>query len=304
MTPKPGNYIVVSPVKDEQAYVERTLRSVVQQTLLPLLWVIVDDGSTDATPHILQSYVSQYPWIRVIRLSRDKKRDLGVAEVRAFLEGYDQAKGTPHEFVVKLDCDVELPPGYFESLLKEFDSDPRLGIASGAYVEERGGQWLISAQPPYHACGASKIVRVQCFRDIEGFIVQRGWDTVDEIKAQMHGWKTAHFPEIVFRHLKAEGSAAGSWETNVFHGDIYYRTGGGISFFLLKVLRRAVVGRPWLLGGVLMLFGYMKAAVLRVPRAVSKAEARFYRKMLNQRMRQSLKRKLGLRSYTPAWNNN
>jgi glycosyltransferase involved in cell wall biosynthesis len=278
-------YVVVSPVKDEASHVRLTLDSMVNQTVRPVRWVIVDDGSSDETPRILEEYAARHDWIQVVRIDRGAKRDLGVTEIRAFAEGYSRVKDLASDFVVKLDCDLDLPVDYFERLLAEFEKDPRLGIASGIYLEKSdGGEWLPVQMPDYHAAGASKVVRKKCFDEIDGFILYRGWDTVDEIKAQMRGWETRHFADVKFRHLKREGSAMGSTRMNSFHGEIYYLTGGGVLFFLLKVLHRMVSGTPRIVGGAAMLWGYLRCHLTGKKRSVTSEEARFYSRMLNKRL--------------------
>ena len=279
-------YVIVSPVKDEAKHVRLTLDSVVNQTITPAKWVIVDDGSSDETPRILADYAARYDWIEVVRIDRGAVRDLGVTEIRAFAEGYERVRNLPSDFVVKLDCDLDLPADYFERLFGEFEKDSRLGIASGVYLENHDGQWLAVEMPDYHAAGASKVVRKKCFDQIDGFILYRGWDTVDEIKAQMRGWDTRHFPQITFRHLKREGSAMGSNRTNIFHGEIYYLTGGGVFFFLLKALHRSLNGRPRVIAGLGMLWGYLRCQLTGRKRSVTREEARFYARLLNKRLLQ------------------
>src|SRR5262249_3311934 len=132
---------------------------------------------------------------------------------------------------------------------------------------------------------ASKMIRRACFEDIHGFAASRGWDTVDEIKAQMSGWRTAHFEDLHFYHLKPEGSGIGTLRTNMMHGEIYYLTGGGAFFFVLKSFDRLVHARPFLLAPLAMLWGFLRACVLRQSRLVTRAEAKFYRGLLNSRIR-------------------
>ncbi len=286
-------YVIVSPVKDEEAYLDRMINSVLRQTALPARWVIVDDGSCDDTPQILKNYSEQHDWIRPVRLERSEQRQLGITEIRAFAIGFGSLDNIEFDYIVKLDCDVELPFDYFSILLSRFQ-DPRLGIASGIYVEPKGDAWVPVSMPEYHAAGASKVVRSECFREIGGFIPDRGWDTIDEIRAHMAGWNTCHFPDIVFRHLRSEGSAAGPLETNRMHGHIYYLTGGNTLFLLLKVLHRCWFGRPFILGGLSMLLGFLWPLLSGVPRAVTEDEARLYRRMLNRRLAERMSRILSL----------
>jgi len=288
------SYVIVSPVKDEERYLEATLRSVIGQTVRPLKWIIVDDGSSDGTPRILQSIANLHNWIEVLRIQRNATRDLGITEIKAFAKGYERLTQDEFDFIVKLDCDLDLPPDYFERLLKEFEENKRLGIASGMYLEDHDGKWLAAHMPDYHAAGASKMVRRQCFEDISGFILYRGWDTIDEIKAMTQGWETRHFPDLTFRHLKREGSAMGFGRTNVLHGEVYYLTGGGMVFFLFKVLHRATTSMPPVLAGVAMLWGYLSCLLQGKKRLVSRSEAKFYRTTLNRRLFGRLQRLLGL----------
>lgn len=278
------NYVVVSPAKDEAGRIEKTIDSMLRQTSRPVRWVIVDDGSSDGTSEIIKSYERSFPWISTIRVNRDKTRRIGSAEIRAFELGLRSLDTAAFDLVVKLDCDLILAPDYFERLIAYFAADPALGIASGVYLEQKGFIWTEVVMPSYHASGASKMVRKQCLSDIGGFPLVPGWDTADEIKAQSKGWKTQHFPDLKFYHLRNEGSAIGGWKTGVLHGHIYYVTGGGPFFLLFKCAHRSLVGKPVGLGGIAMLWGYLKASVRREEQIVTDAEARFYRRQLNSRL--------------------
>jgi glycosyltransferase involved in cell wall biosynthesis len=294
--PSLGRYVIISPVKDEEDFVAATLQSVVSQSVLPQKWIIVDDGSSDNTPKILEEHAAIYSWIEIIRIERDSKRDLGITEIRAFLVGCERVKELEWDFIVKLDCDLTLPQDYFQTLIAEFDRCERLGIASGLYLERWKDEWFPVQMPSYHAAGASKVVRRQCYEEIGGFVLCRGWDTIDEIRAQVHGWQTRHFSDVTFHHLRREGSATGFSRTNLLHGEVYYVTGGGGVFFAFKVLHRMVVGSPPILAGLTMLWGYLKCLLSGAERSVSKSEARFYRHMLAKRVFDR-----GRRSREEAW---
>jgi glycosyltransferase involved in cell wall biosynthesis len=250
-----------------------------QQTLLPALWIIVDDGSIDRTAEILSTYENKAPWMRVIRRERSGGRQLGTAEIVAFNAGYSALQNVEYEYIVKLDCDVLLPPNYFERLLERFNGSPQLGIASGVYLEDTAGTWHPIQMPAYHAAGASKVVRRECFEQIGGFVAVRGWDTVDEIKAVASNWRTCHFEDIYFYHLKPEGSGSGWRSTQVLHGEAYYRYGGSKFIFFLKVLQRSFVAKPIVLGAAAMTYGYLKLFFTGQPKLVTPAEACVYRKL-------------------------
>lgn len=282
-----ARYVVVTPVRDEEKFVGQMVDSMLAQTHRPIRWVVVNDGSTDLTSQIITEKTSGIPWITLLDNVSDK-RDLGTAEVVAFYKGFTRVSDLAFDYVVKLDADVVLPPHYFEALLSRMAEDPTWGIASGVYWENTTGEWEPVGMPHYHAAGACKVVRRECFEQIGGFVPSKGWDTLDEIRAGMRGWKTGHFSQLRFDHLKPEGSAMGSLATHRFHGLIYYRTGGGAFLLVLKALRRMFSSRPWIIGGISLAAGYCTAVLRGEKRLVNAEEKRHYRRMLTQRVRSRL----------------
>ncbi|NUN04003.1 MAG: glycosyltransferase family 2 protein [Bryobacteraceae bacterium] len=280
------NYLVISPVKDEERHVEKTLRSMVGQSVKPIRWIIVEDGSTDGTLGIIERYAREHPFIHVVRTPPGQARQPGAAVIRAFNCGFEEAKrlGVAYDLIVKLDCDLSFDPDYFEQLIARFKSDNGLGIASGIYFETANEEaWHEIPMPSYHAAGASKVIRAECWREIDGFVASRGWDTVDEIRAMSRGWRTTHFPELHMKHWKKEGAGIGVVRTSAMHGEIYYLTGGGILFFALKVIHR-LKARPVGLGAAAMAWGYVRALLSGRERLVTRNEAQHYRALLNQRL--------------------
>lgn len=283
-------YVVITPVKDEEKHVQRTLEAMVHQTVKPVRWIIVDDGSTDQTPEILARYAQSNSFITVVTRDRGEVRQPGPAVVRAFNRGYEAAKGLDYDVIVKLDCDLSFEPDYFEQLLLKLQADPKLGIVSGVYIEAPDGNtWAEVGMPSYHAAGASKVIRRECFEQINGFIPSRGWDTVDEIRAMARGWRTRHYTEFKMKHWKPEGTGIGSMRTNFMHGEIYYLTGGSKLFFLFKVLHR-LIQRPFIIGGAALCWGYVRTSFSKKVVLVTKDEARCYQALLNDRIFGKIKR--------------
>jgi len=277
-------YVVITPARNEGLYVQKTIDSVVAQTVRPQKWIIVNDGSNDHTGSLIDAAASQHSWIQAVHRKDRGSRKQGGGVIETFYEGFRFIEGQTWDFIVKLDCDLSFREDYFEQLLANFSRDKTLGIASGVYLENRSGDdWVEVRMPAYHAAGASKMIRRQCFEEIGGFIPARGWDTVDEIRALARGWRTGHFSNLQMKHWKLEGAALGPVRTSVMHGEIYYLTSGSKSFFLLKVLHRLVT-RPVLIGGLALLWGYLKLWLRRTPRLVTEAEARCYRELLNSRI--------------------
>jgi glycosyltransferase involved in cell wall biosynthesis len=280
----PPCYLIITPVKDEERYIGQTIKSVLGQTLKPYRWVIVDDDSTDRTVELIKPFCERYPWIQLIQTRRGPERRTGFKEASAFNFGYEAVKDLDFEYVVKLDGDILFGKDYFEKLLEHFEKDDTLGIASGIYFEKDKKGWKAIPMPEYHAAGASKVVRRRCFELIGGFLTTPGWDSVDQIRAHSLGWKTCHFKEIHFFHLRNEGSDMGYLKTNMMHGEIYYLTGGSKWFFLFKVIHRILLGRPIGLGGIMMLIGFLTPMIQRKKLLVSPEEAKLYRQRLDQRI--------------------
>lgn len=277
--------MIVSPVKDEELSVELTLRSVIGQTLKPILWVIVDDGSKDRTPEIVRRYALTHPFIRLLNHPHSGERQLAFGEVRAFIWGYESLGSIDYDFIVKLDCDLSFDADYFAQLLGRFQHDEKLGIASGVYLEQsKTGDWKEIVMPLYHAAGASKVIRRVCFKEIGGFIPAPGWDSLDEIQAMTRGWTTVHFKELRMRHHKREGSSMGAVKTSIMHGEAFYRTGGSKFFFALKVLHR-IFSTPYIVGALSLFWGYLHASVKKKPRLVTEAEARYHKALLVARLK-------------------
>jgi poly-beta-1,6-N-acetyl-D-glucosamine synthase len=293
-TARGRRYVIISPMKDEERFVEQTLSSVAAQSVRPARWIIVDDQSTDGTREVVRRFIAAYPWIELLEEREAWPSGSGSPIMHAFYRGLQRVAGSEFDYIVKLDCDITLPPRYFETLFAEFESDPELGIASGIYLEEAAGDWKAVRMPDYHAAGASKVVRWACFEDFGGFVRERGWDTVDEVQAQCRGWRTGHFSHVAFRHLKPEGSRAGRWRTCLMHGEVYYLSGGGPFFLALKIAHRMITGAPVVLGGCALLLGYLRPLLTGREMLVSATEARHYRRVLNHRVRESITR--GMRS--------
>ena len=197
-------YALITPVRDEEKYVGAMIDSVLAQWPRPAQWVIVDDGSGDATPEIIAGYARQFDFIDFVPLERRVERRPGgegaipIALGRVDLDRFG--------FLARFDADLVLPPNYIASILEEFDRDPSLGIAGGElYVMDARGM-RVEKQPPYHVRGALKMYRRQCFRDIGGLTTSMGWDTIDEVSAWSKGWKTKNFDEYRVLHCRPTGT--------------------------------------------------------------------------------------------------
>jgi poly-beta-1,6-N-acetyl-D-glucosamine synthase len=258
-------YIIVTPVRDEEKHIKATIESVYSQTVRPLEWVIVDDGSVDRTAEIVKEYVTQFPWIRILNRPNRGFRKSGGGVVEAFYDGYNALRCHDWDFIVKLDGDLTFPPDYFEECFVRFNREVQLGIGGGEIYHDLAGKLTLEANPRFHVRGATKIYRRACWEGIGGLWVAPGWDTIDEVKANMLGWTTRSFSELRLIHHRITGSADGFVRDRVKHGLACYISGYHPLFVAASCLRR-LVRKPYVIGAFAMLFGFVRGYRGDVPR--------------------------------------
>ena len=270
------NYVVISPVRDEEAYLRFTIESMVAQTVQPAEWIIVNDGSTDGTAALIDAAVAAHPWIRAVHRPNRGFRKAGGGVVEAFNEGLQSVRTDDWDFIVKMDGDLTFEAGYFASCLKKFADDPKLGIGGGVICYVENGQKHFEHCPEFHVRGATKIYRRECWDAIGGYWPAPGWDTIDEIKAQMLGWSTRSFPDLHLQHHRYTGSAEGVWNGLVKNGIANYVCGYHPLFMLAKCVRR-VPQRPYVIGSLALFYGYLSSYFKGVPQIDDTAAIGFLR---------------------------
>jgi biofilm PGA synthesis N-glycosyltransferase PgaC len=262
-------YCLITPCRDEAEYARVTLDAIARQTVLPALWVIVDDGSTDRTPQILAEYAAKYPWIRVLRRTDRGYRKLGGGVIDAFYHGYDTIHPDDFDYVCKLDLDLDIPPRYFELIMQRMEANPRLGTCSGKPYFYNARRKLISERcGDENSVGMIKFYRTECFRDIGGFVRYLMWDGIDGHRCRMRGWvaESVDDPGIRFVHLRPMGTSHKNWWTGrVRHGIGQYYMGTSPLYMLCSALYR-MTRPPRIVGGIAMLWGYAKSALRRAER--------------------------------------
>ena len=269
-------YCLISPVRDEAEFARRTLDSIVEQSELPAKWVIVDDGSTDETPQILNEYAAKYPFIQIIRRKDRGVRKVGPGVIEAFYEGYDQIDLSAYDFVCKLDLDLDMPRKYFAVLMDRMEEEPRLGTCSGkAYypaaqnLDKNFSGALISEHCGDEASvGAVKFYRLSCFEDIGGFVRQVMWDGIDCHRCRMKGWIACSWDEanLNFIHLRPMGSSDQSiFVGRMRHGYGQWFMGTGLIYIIVSALYR-MTKRPFFIGGFGIFWGYIKTMLNGEPR--------------------------------------
>jgi biofilm PGA synthesis N-glycosyltransferase PgaC len=272
------NYVLITSARNEEAFIGKTLDSVVGQTVLPECWVIVDDGSTDDTAEIVERYAARYPWIELVRLPQRQDRNFA-AKVHAFNAGFEKVRSLEFEAIGNLDADISFGPDQFEFLLQKLIEDPSLGVTGTAYNEEGFDSTKDSFESENSVHGACQVFRRECFSDIGGYLPNRagGIDWIAVTTARMKGWKTRNFPERRFRHHRPRGTAErGAVGAMFSYGEKDYYLGGSFTWQLFRVAYR-MTKRPRVVGGLALLSGFCWAALRRVERPVAGDLMRFHR---------------------------
>lgn len=264
----PTGYVLISPCRNEADYMRETLDTVVAQSVTPALWVIVDDGSTDATPAILADYASRHSWIRIVTRADRGHRAVGPGVIDAFYTGYNSIAPDNFAFVCKLDLDLRLPPRYFEILISRMQAEPRLATCSGKAYIEQAGHLEAERHGDEMSLGMTKFYRVTAFKEIGGFVREVMWDGIDCHECRRNGWMARSWdePDLRFVHLRPMGSSQQSvYVGRMRHGFGQYFMGTGPVFMAASALSR-VNQAPYVLGSLAMMWGWLKSALRGAPR--------------------------------------
>ena len=278
-------YIVITPVRDEVLYIEKTILSVVHQTVLPSQWIIVDDGSIDGTSEILDRHAAQISWITVIHKKNRGYRAAGSGVMEAFYLGLSEVCDETWDFIVKLDGDLSFASDYFEQCFKIFSFEPGLGIGGGTVYQLDGEQLKVDSvgDPAFHVRGATKIYRRACWEKIAPLVKMPGWDTIDEVKANLCGWTTQTFSEIKIIQHKPTGGADGNWRNWFKNGRANYITGYHPIFMLAKCLKHAFQ-KPIFVKSVALFLGFCSGYLMRIPQASDNKTIRYLRQQQIRRL--------------------
>jgi glycosyltransferase involved in cell wall biosynthesis len=276
-------YVIVTPVRDEEQYIAETIRSVVGQSIQPAEWIIVDDGSRDATGRIIDECARQYPWIKALHRSDRGQRVPGTGVMEAFYEGYGSLEATDWEFIVKLDGDVGLSPDYFEQCFQRFAQDPTLGMCGGTMYCIKNGELHPEPNPLSHVRGPIKLYKRGCWDAIGGLIKAPGWDTIDEVQANRLGWRTRTFPEIKVIHYRPTGAVQGIWRNGVKNGRADYVSGYHPLFMFAKCVGR-LFKKPYVINALANAYGFITGYTKRIPRGGDQDLIRYIRSQQVRRL--------------------
>jgi len=271
-------YVLMTAAYNEQATIEKTIKSIIAQTILPQRWVIVSDGSSDRTDEIVQEYARNFEFIRYSRIVRSPGRNFG-AKVRALNSGCKLLADCRFDFIGNVDADVSLDPTYFEELLVQFDRRSRLGIAGGFFFEEEHGEFKSRrGNRTYSVTHAAQLVRRECYEAIGGYAVLEygGEDWHAETSARMMGWETEAFPNLKIFHHRHTGEGGGLLRYKFRQGRMDFSFGCDPKFEVLKCVLR-IPDKPFLAGCIVRLAGFAWSWIRRGPRLVSNEFITFLR---------------------------
>jgi biofilm PGA synthesis N-glycosyltransferase PgaC len=270
-------YVVVTPANNEERFIEKTICSMIHQTLRPLKWIVVDDASIDRTREIVSAYASQHSFIELLSLERPG-RHFGYKAI-AFNRGLAEARHIDYQYIGNLDADISLEPNYFESICREFEKDTTLGIAGGMVHTRMEGKFVSQETAPDSVAGPIQLFRRACFHQIGGFVAlpNGGEDAAAEITARMNGWRVRTFPELhVLEHRRPGAATAGPLTSRLREGRRFHSLGYGLLFYLLRCLYRSMEPPP-VLGSAVELIGYLEGLIGRKPILLSSQVVRYLR---------------------------
>ena len=274
------NYVLITPARNEEGYIRKGLDSVTAQTLPPLRWVIVDDGSADRTADIVREYAQRFPWIQLV--SRPQHVDRSFAgKVRAFNAGFEKVQSLGFDVVGNLDADISFESDYMEFLLLKFSEDSLLGVAGTPFTQDGGyDSARDSFEGESYVAGGVQMFRAKCFADVGGYVPLRGGgiDWIAVTTARMKGWKVQSFREKRFHHYRTLGTAERSAVGAAYeYGRRAYTLGSSPIWQSIRCLYR-MKQKPYIVGGVALFVGYFWASLRRLKRPVNREMIRFYRR--------------------------
>lgn len=287
-------YGIITPAHNEESFITGYMQSVIRQTIRPDVLVIVNDHSTDSTAAIARNIAQGHDWIRVIDHHSRPEHSTGSKVIRAFLHGLhylDAGQADLPEswdLIAKIDADLILPDHYFQTVIDHFGANPDTGICGGVCAIMQGKKLSPEKLTDrYHVRGALKTWRRQCYKQIGGIGPFYGWDTLDELLADYHGWKTAVIPDLIVTHRSPTGSDTSPLKLHRMTGEMFYRIGYDTVIALAASLKRFRM-TPFLLSSFCTFYGYIEALLRKPPRLVDDAQARHIRRLRYRRMKEKL----------------
>jgi glycosyltransferase involved in cell wall biosynthesis len=292
------NYVLITPARNEAANIERTIHCVIAQTLRPVRWLIVNDGSNDATADIVRKYLQEHSWIELVDMPHHRDRSFA-AKAHCFNAGYERVKPLAFDVIGNLDADLSFEPDYFEFLMRKFTDDPTIGVAGTIFREDGYSSETNSFEGEQHVAGGAQMFRRHCFEAVGGYVPNKagGVDWIAVTTARMLGWNTRSYRERAFFHHRSLGTAERGRLASAFsYGEKDYYLGNAPAWQIFRIAYR-MTNRPYLIAGAALGLGYVSAAVRRIHRPVSPQLMRFHRREQMLKLKAILKSLLRLKRF-------
>ncbi len=283
-------HVVVTPFRNEESCLPRSIEAMISQSILPSEWVLVDDFSTDGSKKIVEDAMSKFPWIKLVSFHANSPRSRGEKIARLFNYG---VKSIDHdwEFCSKIDADMILPEGYFRQILEEFENEENLGIASGNCFIHRRGDKVIEKVEPSHTRGGLKTYRRECFESIGGVMEMDGWDGIDNAICLHQGWITKNVEGLLAEQTRDTGKKYGSLGESYKTGVKSHIMGYSWAYLVAKSIFQ-MPRKPRLIGSFLILMGFIASKITRVENMGDKAVMANLRKFQRKRLKEIIFREL------------
>lgn len=292
-------YTIITPARNEAQFIELTIKSVLAQTVRPDRWIIVSDGSTDGTDEIVRSYSTEHNWIQLVRMPERRERHFA-GKVHAFNAGYQHLADVEFEVVVSLDADISFQEDYFAFLLGKLAEEPTLGLIGTPFKEDLNPIYDYRFVNIEHVSGACQMFRRACFEEIGGYVPVKGGciDHIAVVSARMKGWKTRTFTEKVCQHHRPMGTAQQAIMAARFrNGRKDYAIGNHPVWELFRAIYQTT-RKPYIIGSLMLLCGYVWALLRRDQRSVSRNLVAFVRREQMVRLRKLFRANLYRRTET------
>ena len=279
-------YYIVIPSYNEEALIGLTLQSLISQTVLPSKIVVVNDNSTDRTAEVVLEFAKNNPYINLVNKSSENIHLPGSKVIQAFEKGFETLDDN-YDLIVKIDADLIFPTNYFETIIKHFQSDKRIGMVGGFCYIEKNGEWILeNLTDKDHIRGALKAYRKETFKQIGGLKPAMGWDTVDELLCKFYNWKVVTDESLHVKHLKPTGASYNK-AARYKQGEAFYSLGYGFIITAISSLKLAMrKGKPLLFIDYIM--GFWKAKSSGKPLFVTAEQAKFFRNYRWKKMKEKL----------------
>lgn len=254
------SYVLITPARNEEEFISRTINSIAAQTVKPLRWVIVNDGSTDRTKEIVESFARIIDFISVVNLERDGQRNFG-RKAFAFMEGLRSIQDLDYQFIGNLDADICLDPDYYQSIMAKCGEDPGIGISGGIIYTKVGERFVTSDRSTHSVGGAVQLFRSECFWAVGGYMCLEhgGIDAAAEIKARMLGWRVKKFLDFkVTEHRRTGSAEATPLRARIREGQRFHSLGYGLPYYLVRSAYR-LMDPPAIIGSLATVYGYLKS---------------------------------------------